>query len=395
MKSSLALLALLVLGVSASLHAETYYVDLTRGSDAHPGTQESSFKTTAKAIKTAQPGDTVVIAKVDFPIHEMLTIQNKSGVPGLPITIDGQGNLFTGCDPIKPEDWLEVRPGVYRNDHLVPGLKVGSKGNAATSQRYFMVWDGAQNRMGRSSKGSQTPFVALDQLKPGEWTYVESEIAFYIAIDPAKKLADYKIEAPIRQNGVSISGTCTHWVLRNINTTHVINDGFNIHGHTEDFVFENITSTECGDDGLSAHERCEVTVHGFVSRRNSTGIAHGDAVSSTNDHLVLEDNYGCNLLLMNGTHVFTNSTVSAIAPAGGRYGIHLMNLPVAGSDVTTNVKFVDCQIPFPPNPDPNGKPPFMVDDGAKVEFSGSTKLDGDITRMPAPKQRAKPAAVGN
>jgi hypothetical protein len=380
MKTPLSLIALLAWGVSAPLFAATLYVDLPKGDDANPGTQDAPLKTTAQAIRNAGPGDTIVILKVDFPIREMITIKDKSGEPGKPITLDGQGNLFTGSDPLNPEDWSEVKPGVYRNDHLLRDLKVGSKANAATIQRYFMMWNGQQNRMGRSSKGYLTPLVALDQLKPGEWTYVDDETAFYIAIDPAKKLADYQIEPPIRQNGVSIIGTCEHWVLRNINTTHVINDGFNMHGHVEDFVFENITSTECGDDGISAHENSEIVIHGFVSRRNSTGMAHGNTVTSTSDHIVLEDNYGFNLLLGNGTHTFTHSTISAKAPEGGRGGICLMHEPSQGSDRTLVVKFVDCQIPFPDESNPPRKPPFLVYDGVKLEISSDTQLGGTITQ---------------
>ena len=385
MKFPLCLLALLILGVFSPLQSATLFVDVAKGNDSNPGTQEAPFKTTGKGIKTAQPGDTVLITKVDFPIREMLAIQNKSGEPGQPITIDGQGNLFTGCDPLKPEDWTEVKPGVFRNDHLVRGLTVGSKSNAATIQRYYMMWDGVQNRMGRSSKGFQPELPAPDQLKPGEWTYVDSETAFYIAIDPAKKLADYRIETPVRQNGAGIGGTCKHWVLRNINATHVINDGFNIHGHTEDFVFENITSTECGDDGISAHEDCEITIHGFVSRRNSTGMAHEPGVTTTDDHLVLEDNYGCNLLLYNvtGKHSIANSTISAKAPEGGKNGIVLLNEARPANSVVL-VRFDNCQIPFPPDGTNSGnRPAFLVDGGIQIEISPDTKVGGPISYLPS------------
>ncbi len=381
----LSLMVFLASATCSSLCAASFYVDLRKGGDGNPGTPEAPFRTIAKGIKAAQPGDTVVILKVDYPIRESLMIQNKSGAPGLPIIVDGQGNLFTGCDPIKVEDWKEVRPGVYRNDHLIGGMQPGNKSNSATIQRYFMVWDGKQNRMGRSSKGHLPPLVTPELLQPGQWTYVDAEAAFYIAIDPGKNLIDYKIEPAIRQNGVGISGTCAHWILRNINTTHVINDGFNIHGHTEDFVFENITSTECGDDGISAHEDCDITIHGFVSRRNSTGMAHGSPdspVTSTSDQIVLEDNYAYNLLLGNGTHVFTGSTISAKAAEGGKGGIFLMNELPKESAQTLTVKFIDCRIPFPDRQAPNTKPPFLVGEGVNLDISSSTQVGGEITRIP-------------
>ena len=382
MKALLFLFAPLALVSLASLHAETYYVDVTNGTDAHPGTKELAFKTTAKAIKAAQPGDTIVILKVEFPIQETISIRNKSGEPGRPMTIDGNDNLFTGSDPLKPEDWTKVQPGVFRNNHLVKGLTPGNTANASTLQSYFMLWNGVQNRMGRSSKGFQTPLPTLDQLNEGQWTYVDAETAFYIAIDPGKNLEDYKIENPVRMNVVEISGTCSHWIIRNINTTHAINDGFNMHGHMEDFVFENITSTECGDDGISAHENSEITIRGFVSRRNSTGICHAGTVTSVNEGVVLEDNYGGNLLLGNGTHTFKNSTVSAKAPADGKDGIRLFNEPQPGSDRVLTVDFIDCKIPFPQEgTNANGRPAFRVGENVKLQLSGNTKPEGPITSI--------------
>ena len=378
-------LALLALAGSCPLFASTYYVDVAKGDDSGVGSERAPFKTTAKGIDAARPGDTVVILKVDFPIHEMLVISNKSGEAGHPVTLDGGGNLFTGCDPITAGDWTQVKPGLFRNDHLVPDIKKG-RDNSFITRRYFMLWNGRQQRMGRSSKGRLPPLPALGELKPGEWSYVDAEAAFYIAIDPAKKLSDYAIEAPVRQNGVAVRGTCLHWVLRNINTTHVINDGFNLHGHMDDFIFENITSTECGDDGLSAHEDSRIEIHGFVSRRNSTGICHAGTVTSLNENVVLEDNYGGNLILWNGTHTFINSTVSAVAPAGGLFGIHLLNEAQPGSNRVLTTTFKRCKIPFPAGePAPGDKPPFLVSDNAKLDIDSNTVINGTITKVPAKK----------
>jgi len=378
----LSLLLLLSLPLT-SLRAETYHVDLVKGNDANPGTADLPFHTTAKGIAKAQAGDIVVIAKIDSPIRESLLIRQKSGEEGKPITIDGQDNLFTGSDPLKPEDWKPVDglPGVYRNDHLVPGLKPADKNNAFVIQRYIMIWDDQPNRMGRTSKGRHEPFVPVAKIQPGQWTYVDAEAAFYVAIDPAKTLADYKIETPVRLNGVGISGTCEHWVVKNVKVSRVINDGFNLHGHTRDFVLENIEATECGDDGVSEHEDSELTIHGLVSRRNSTGICHGDQTASWSDHVILEDNYAANLFLRNGTHVFADSVISAAAPVDGNNGIILNNVPVPISPGPLTVTFTRCRFPFPAGANPTGKPPFYVEEGAVLTISDDSKVEGPIFRV--------------
>jgi len=399
MKTAQVISLFIIIGWCGSLcssFAATYSVDVVKGDDKNAGTTESPFKTTKRAIKIAQPGDTITMVHVEFPIHETIEIINKSGEEVKPITFDGNGNLFTGVDPIKPEDWSEIKPGIFRNDHVLPFLKKPAledgklkpdSATAAALQRYFFLWNGALNRMGRSSKGDRrTPLPAPDALQPGQWTYVADETAFYIAITPGTKLGDCHIEAPVRMNGVAVGGKCAHWIIRNVNTTHVINDGFNIHGHAKDMVYENITSTECGDDGFSQHagpnEESECVIRNFVSRRNSTGIAN--LGSGTYENVVLEDNYGENLLLMGaGRHDFHNSVISARAPAGGWGGIALDGMP-AGDKIAAGAptaRFTDCKIPWPETPNPSGRPAISLSNrDCHLEILGTTKLDGEINK---------------
>jgi hypothetical protein len=399
MKTTTAISLLIGVGWFGSLlssPAATYYVDAAKGDDKNQGDADAPFKTTKPAIKKAQPGDLIRMAHVDFPIHEAIEIINRSGAEGNPITLDANGNLFTGADPIKPEDWTEIKPGLFRNEHLLPWLKkpamVDGKltpdgSTAATLQRYFLVWNSEMNRMGRSSKGDRrTPLPAPDALQPGQWTYVADETAFYIAVTPGTKLSDYRIDAPTRMNGVSVGGTCAHWIIRNVNTTHVINDGFNIQGHTHDFTYENITSTECGDDGFSQHagpnEESECVIRNFVSRLNSTGIAN--LGSGTYESVVLEDNYGENLLLMGaGVHDFHHCVISAQAPAGGWGGIALDGTAPAGKMAAgaPTARFTDCKIPWPTTPNPSGRPAITLSNpDCHVEILGTTKLDGAINQ---------------
>ena len=379
---------LLWLGSFSCSLAATYYVDEARGVDTNAGSAESPFKTTSPAIKIAQAGDTIRMVHVDFPVRESIDIINKVGEPEKPITFDGQGNLFTGSDPIDPADWMEVKPGIFRNDHLLKWLKKPSRvegkaipdaTTAAVIQRYFFLWDGKPNHMGRCSKGIRPPLPPVDALQPGQWTYVEDEAAFYLAVIPGTKLADCQIEVPMRMNGVTIQGTCAHWVLRNLNVTHVINDGFNIHGHAKDFTYEDITATECGDDGFSQHqgpnEDSECVIRRFVSRHNATGIAN--LGSGTYERVVLEDNYGANLFILGGLHEFHDSVISAIAPPTGNNGILIDGTLKVGTGEPPTVRFMDCQIPQATTPNPSGKPDIYIyppDRLGRVEILGTTKL---------------------
>ena len=201
-----------------------------------------------------------------------------------------------------------MAPGLYRCDHLLPEKLLTQ--DDAVVERWFMLFGGKMNHMGRSRKGKSVALKKIADLQPGEWTYEASGHAFYVKIDPAKRLADCQIEAPLRSDGVQISGDCSHLVIRNVIATHVYNDGYGLHGKMRDVRFENIQATECGDDGFSAHDDCEVVVDGFVSLRNSTGIANTGASHSVNSRLFLDGNLGTDLLFFgSNVHTITDSVV--------------------------------------------------------------------------------------
>ena len=221
------------------------HVNPTTGKDANDG-RSAPVKTIAYAIKLAQPGDTIHLAPAHY--RESAVFANKLGEPARPITLDGHGAVLDGAEPLNTADWQMTAPGLYRHDHLLPM-------NPAILMRWFFVFDGRMNHMGRTCKGPSAALKKPDELANGEWTYVpDAPItrenkdgkpwdgvpingAFFIKIDPAKSLADYRIEAPLRSAGVQFDGHCEHIVVRNITSTHVYNDGFNIRGDQRALVF--------------------------------------------------------------------------------------------------------------------------------------------------------------
>jgi hypothetical protein len=260
-------------------------VDPVSGNDSNNGVT-APVKSIARAVKLAEPGDTVHLTPARY--KESAVFTNKLGELERPITLDGHGAVLDGAESLQIADWQLVEPGLYRNDHLLPM-------NPAILMRWFFIFNGEMSHMGRTSKGPSLPLKKPEELVPGEWTYVsdvpitrESKDgkpwdaasipgAFFLKIDPAKSLEDYRIEAPLRSAGVQFGGHCEHILVRNITATHVYNDGFNIHGDQRGLVFENIAAIECGDDGFSAHEAAECRIDGFVSVGNSTGLC--DTVS--------------------------------------------------------------------------------------------------------------------
>ena len=307
-----------LLACAFACQARDLYVDPLRGDEHANGLAAKAdgtngpVKTIARGIKYAEPGDTVHLSSVVF--KESAVFYNRTGEPGKPIVLDGHGATLDGGDPVDPAAWTEVSPGLFRNDQLL-------RLDDAVIQRWFFLWDGKMNHMGRTSKGTSAPLKKPEDLQPGEWTFIKDPAraiansqqifgSFYLRLPPGQKLADAKIVAPMRSAGVQFSGDNRHLIIRNVNATHVYNDGYNIHGHCEDVLFENITAVECGDDGISAHETAQYKVEGFISIGNSTGICDtGSSVTSYN-RVFIKDCLGFDLFFLDsGRYAVSNAVV--------------------------------------------------------------------------------------
>ncbi len=278
--------------------------------DIHVG-QEAP--TIAAAIKMAQAGDTIHLQPIVY--RDYAGFYDKQGEPGQPITLDGHGATLEGSDPLDTTKWKEVSPGLFANDELMPRL------DDAVIGRWFFLWNGKMNRMGRTSKGASPPLKKVEELQAGEWTFIKdpsrekppSKViygTFYIKLAPGQKLAEANIAMPIRSAGVQMSHANAHLVIRNLTATHPYNDGFNIHGDCRDVVFENIRAIECGDDGISAHETAEYRVEGFVSIGNSTGICDTGAARTSYNRVFIADCKGFDLYFLdNGRYKVTNALI--------------------------------------------------------------------------------------
>ncbi len=275
----------------------------------------TDVKTIREAIKLAQPGDTIHLQPIVY--HDTAIFQNKRGEPGKPITFDGHGATLEGADLLDSAKWKEVSPGLFANDELLPPGNL----NEAAIMRWFFLWNGKMNHMGRTSKGIKAPFKKVDDLKSGEWTFVRDTArqkpgshqicgTFFLRLPPGQKLAEANIAAPMRLNGVQLGGDNAHLVIKNLTATHSHNDGFNIHGDCRDVLFENIRAIECGDDGISAHESAEYRVDGLVSIGNSTGITDILFARTSYNHVFIADCLAYDLYFLNsGRYQVENAVV--------------------------------------------------------------------------------------
>jgi hypothetical protein len=300
-----------------------WYVNPDTGDDRHNGLAPAAsdskgpLRTIARAIRLAGPGDTIDLAKAVY--HEPIGFYGKkSGASGRPITVDGHDAVICGSAPLAPRDWQQVGPGLYRNATLFRTVLHSSWEFVA---RFSFIFDGKLQRMSHSVKAPKVPWKTPAELQPGQWTYRQDDAdAYYIKIDPAKALADYRIEVPVMVSGVQIDGSIAHLVFKNLTVTHVINDGFALRtsppgGKVYDIRYENIRAVDNCDDGFSAHGDCEVQLDGFYCEGCSTGIATSG--TSVNNHVVTRNIHGVDLLFGQGKHVVTDSRIEGHGATAG------------------------------------------------------------------------------
>ncbi|MGC3966158.1 MAG: hypothetical protein QM775_01935 [Pirellulales bacterium] len=159
------------------------------------GKGSGPVKTIHRAVRYAQPGDTVHLTPLEEPYHESPVFHDRTCPADKPITLDGHGATISGAERMDLATWENVAPGRYRKVALLPRI------DSAIIGRWFFRIDGRMQHMGRTSKGPSLPLKKPAELQPEEWTYVTDENAFYVQIDPAKKPGDYVIEAPMRSRG--------------------------------------------------------------------------------------------------------------------------------------------------------------------------------------------------
>jgi hypothetical protein len=284
------------------------------GAEIRVGTDTATI---AEAIDRAGPGDTIHLEPRVY--YECAQFAGKYGNPGSPIVLDGHGATLDGSNPVDPAQWREIEPGLFATRDLLPVL------HTAIIDRWFFLWNGRPNHMGRTAKGTKAPLKAPAELQPGEWTFLADEHPeasssrgisgeFFVKLPLGQTLAEARIAAPVRSAGVMLRGDNKHLVIRNLTATHVYNDGFNIHGNCRDVVLENIAAIECGDDGISGHGTAEYRVAGLVSIGNSTGITDIGASRTNYDRVLIAECLAYDLYFWEqGQHRLRNAIIISSA----------------------------------------------------------------------------------
>lgn len=286
------------------LSGAEYFIDMSR-SEVGNGTRENPFSQFRRAAAKAKPGDTIYLVHDGKPVFQNgnLVIVNLEGTEEKPITIDGQMIIMIGTKRVTEPEWEREEGNIW------------SKKLKTDDMRFFMIFDGKLERMGRLSKWNRKPLRDKGSLKAFEWTIQNGVVSFRLPL--GKTPVDIRVEYPVGWNGVSLAGKTTrNLVIKNIIARNFLNDGFNIHQTCVGIHFENIAALECGDDGFSAHSDSVVSAKNFVSWRNSVGICHVEKAKSYQENILLSGNASRDILCLNPENTFHNLVIYGKAPGG-------------------------------------------------------------------------------
>ena len=120
----------------ATSHSTDIHVHPVTGIDANDG-RSAAVKTIARAIRIAQPGDTIHLAPGTY--FESADLSNKHGEPDKPITLDGHGAVLDGSEPVRAADWESLGGDLYRKVKLLPRF------DDPMRVRWFFIWNGTMN----------------------------------------------------------------------------------------------------------------------------------------------------------------------------------------------------------------------------------------------------------
>ena len=292
-------------GMMTALSAAEYYVDFNRGSDGAAGSAAAPLRSFDAAARKAKPGDTIRLVPSDQPIYTMVRTFKLKGTADKPIVVDGSFNILTGAARITSKEAEQVSPGLYRTTIKDPG--------EAMVWRFFLLFDGKQQRMEQHSKRQCGKLKKPEELKPFEWTLV-NRTDLYFRLPEGKTPETVRVEMPRLANGVGVYEGSEHLVIKNFIATWFWNDGFNIHHASKNIAFENIAAIGCGDDSVSAHDGCVITVKNLIAIGNGTGICHAGTAEADHENLYIADSDSRGFFVLNRRNSFRNVAVDAAAP---------------------------------------------------------------------------------
>ncbi len=238
--------------LAATSRAREIYVDNAAGNDEntglHPravGDPTGPVRSVAKALRLAQAGDHVILAKNEVPYRECVSLmgtRHSGAAPEMPFVLDGHGATLDGSAPIPDDGWTHYRDNIFR---FRPKRLI----QAVLFYR------------GRSLAPLPLPQTAAypPRLAAMEWCVIEG--AVYFAVEPAKLPPDYKLSYAELPTGLTL------YQVRQVIVRNLVIQGFQADGvsaavGSRDVTLQNVTCTANGQSGACVGGAAQVAFDG-------------------------------------------------------------------------------------------------------------------------------------
>jgi hypothetical protein len=254
MRTRLAVFTCLLLSCSAA-SARDIFVDNVIGDDRRAGTSSAIVgegggpcRSIAKALRVAQPGDRVIIAKTPEPYREGITIQGPrhSGSDRFPLFIVGNGATLDGTMPLTDAQWEYVGNNTFRTH--------------PAHMSYQQLFINNQPVIRKQPAPGRPP-----HLGPHEWCLQDGWI--YFGTDKGKLPPDYNLSCCGEQVGITLYEV-HDVVIEDLNLRGFWLDGVNCHDNVRRTDLVRLTTTNNGRSGISVGGASRVRIDTCTSSGN-------------------------------------------------------------------------------------------------------------------------------
>jgi hypothetical protein len=245
-------------------------------------------RTIARALRLANMGDRIVLAKTPEPYREAFSLVGLrySGRVGLPFTIVGNGAILDGSEPIPADAWEYDGGHVFRFRPKDVGI-----------QQLFLN-DRPAQRVSADFAATQLP-----KLRPLEWSQRGGLI--YFCVEKDRLPSDYRLSCAQKQTGITL------YHVEYVTIVDLIVQGFRL-------------------DGVNAFNSArQIYLARLTCRGNGrSGITVGGASTLTLEACLVGDNGQSQLLTLpwSETTVLASNLLPLTAPAwvdqGGKLFLH-------------------------------------------------------------------------
>lgn len=273
--------------------ADDLVIDNVRGSDYQndrgyaPGpATHGPYRTIARALAVAGPGDRIVLTKTDQPYRECVSLNGDklSGTSTEPLILIGNGATLDGSEATNPIGWRTVpqEQGLWEYVDTPPGFGLLLSSNQTLGQ-----WKPKSEQGNLSLIGTNT------------WTRQQGRFLFRPA--PGKGPRDYHLQMTVQTTGITLYDI-QHVQIQDLTIRGFRIDGINALDRATHIKLSNVTVIDNGRSGISVGGASHVTVDS--SEVSDNGIAQ----LRTEGNGVLEL----------GRVIVDPSTAPAIVDDGGR-----------------------------------------------------------------------------